>query len=251
MDDAQNICTSLMDKSLQYDPENPQTLQTLASILISMQQPEDAKARLQQSLALWMPGSEDEEEQGDQGEAGPASAMELPPYEFRINTAKLLIELGELDTALRVLDQLLSEDDNIMQVGKGGNVEALRRLPRAPFLTPLSPPSRPGLVLDGLGAAPGRRRRLRRVAAAGPRDIPEERVRDARGAGAYRGAAGVAWRQWQRGSTRGRRRGDGRSSLILRRRKRPRASTRHRCSHHQDVAHVIESGRLWPPYKES
>jgi len=83
-----------------------------------MQQPEDAKARLQESMVLWMPAAEDEDGDADAEHAASAdaNALDLPPYEFRINTVKLLIELGELETTFRVLDQLLSEDDSIMQV---------------------------------------------------------------------------------------------------------------------------------------
>ncbi len=45
----------------------------------------------------------------------------MPPpraasYLFRINTAKLLLELGQHETAAEVLDALLAEDDAVAQV---------------------------------------------------------------------------------------------------------------------------------------
>lgn len=96
-----------------------------------MAQPEDALRYLNQSLALWYKEpSEDEdaeeEEEEDQKmtddaaeQAAPADDDDddkLPPYEFRINTAKLLLELGDTERALAILDQLLIEDEEIMQV---------------------------------------------------------------------------------------------------------------------------------------
>ena len=42
--------------------------------------------------------------------------MDLPPYEFRINTAKLLIELEQYEDASYVLGQLMREDDEVVQV---------------------------------------------------------------------------------------------------------------------------------------
>lgn len=41
---------------------------------------------------------------------------QLPPYEFRVNTAKLLLELHQFDAGCDVLSQLLLEDDHVMQV---------------------------------------------------------------------------------------------------------------------------------------
>ena len=41
------------------------------------------------------------------------SAAQLPLYPFRINTAKLLMEVGEGEEAATVLDRLLLEDDSV------------------------------------------------------------------------------------------------------------------------------------------
>lgn len=96
----------------------------MASIHISMCDNETALQFLQKSMQLWQPRRRqpemDQRDEGDEGDDTQDCDCDegtgLPPYEFRINTAKLAIELGQLDSALHVLEQLLSEDDHIMQV---------------------------------------------------------------------------------------------------------------------------------------
>ncbi|EGD79750.1 hypothetical protein PTSG_10734 [Salpingoeca rosetta] len=160
---AQDVCMELMKKALDFDPNNVQALQTLASIHISLSEPEQAREYLFRSLDEWwkfrkgahgmdVAGEGDDDDEGDDNDdgdtTGGATAMDddddddngeedddvigdddddekqldpdemvyVPPYEARINAAKMLIELGELDLALELLDLLIAEDDEIMQV---------------------------------------------------------------------------------------------------------------------------------------
>eukprot|EP00055_Hartaetosiga_balthica_P009246 m.36426 g.36426 ORF g.36426 m.36426 type:complete len:384 (+) comp6668_c0_seq4:106-1257(+) len=146
VEDAQETCLVLMQKALEYDPNNVQALQTLASIHISMSEVDKARDYLYRSLELWWPsnnsssnkmndaqdgdgmalvtqekekggaddnGDDDDEEDEDNVEEGVPFA---PPYEARINVVKLLIELEDFDRALTVLDMLIAEDDTITQV---------------------------------------------------------------------------------------------------------------------------------------
>ena len=156
VEDAQETCLTLMHKALDYNPRSAQALQvrrrvvfksdhtaplspspkTLASVHMSMAEPDEARTFLDRSLALWLRPEKSSEKDGvdgeddaddDEAEDAEESGMdvgedeldELPPYEFRINTAKLLLELGDTQRALVVLEQLLLEDDEIMQVGNG------------------------------------------------------------------------------------------------------------------------------------
>eukprot|EP00054_Salpingoeca_dolichothecata_P022394 m.146712 g.146712 ORF g.146712 m.146712 type:complete len:183 (+) comp24326_c0_seq1:160-708(+) len=125
-----------MEKALQYDNTNIQALQTMASIHISLQKPEEALHWLRQSVQLWhkppsantnpeTEQSKEEEEDDDDYEDidddddiddKEEKNSQLPAYEFRINTAKLLVELGELETACEILDRLVIEDDQVLQV---------------------------------------------------------------------------------------------------------------------------------------
>ncbi|EDQ86039.1 uncharacterized protein MONBRDRAFT_33988 [Monosiga brevicollis MX1] len=120
-DEAQDTCLALMDKALAYDPTNIEALQTLSSIHMSMSQPDQAWELLNRSLAVWWyPLNGDADQQGageamdvDDDAAAPAA---IPPYELRINTCKLLIEMEQYQLAVEVAAHLLEEDEQIMQV---------------------------------------------------------------------------------------------------------------------------------------
>lgn len=75
---------------------------------------------MEQSLLLWMTPEAEEGADADELEG---DVHDMPPYEFRINASKILLELNQIDTALEVLDQLLAEDDTIMQVSIGQRVQ--------------------------------------------------------------------------------------------------------------------------------
>lgn len=135
-------------------------MQTLASIQISLSNPEKAKEYLFRSLDQWwgymkhsqnqrnsnqdsdsqkqMDESDDKhmtasytvheddndadnddlilDKSSDKSDDVDDDLQYLPPYEARINAAKMLIELEEYALALELLDLLISEDDAIMQV---------------------------------------------------------------------------------------------------------------------------------------
>eukprot|EP00730_Choanoeca_flexa_P000455 TRINITY_DN10203_c0_g1_i1.p2 TRINITY_DN10203_c0_g1~~TRINITY_DN10203_c0_g1_i1.p2 ORF type:complete len:369 (+),score=89.55 TRINITY_DN10203_c0_g1_i1:1953-3059(+) len=129
--EAQDTCLALMEQALNYAPSNVEALQTLASIKISTQEPEEAKILLMRSLEYWWYPLQDTVPDGDadnndkdddNGDDSMNVAADvnlfsgLPPYEFRINTVKLLLELGEHVLAAEMAAALQEEDDTIMQV---------------------------------------------------------------------------------------------------------------------------------------
>ena len=62
-DGAQEACVDCCERALQYDPECAEAMQTMASVSISIHQPEAALSWMQQSLALWhKPPSEDDDD---------------------------------------------------------------------------------------------------------------------------------------------------------------------------------------------
>ncbi|KJE89691.1 hypothetical protein CAOG_001124 [Capsaspora owczarzaki ATCC 30864] len=139
-DNAEELCGTLLEAAIAEDPTNAEAIQTFASYQISKQNPERALALLRDSLALWhrrragydtyrINPNEDLEDDMDPEVADLRQVVDpmldgedvmddqdLPPYDFRINTAKLLIELEQYEDASYVLGQLMREDDEVVQV---------------------------------------------------------------------------------------------------------------------------------------
>lgn len=78
----------------------------LASLRVEQQKPEEALQHLRTSMQKWFPSLQrmladadsqdsDEEEQNDMNEAEDVLDAQIPSFEFRFETAKLLIELDE------------------------------------------------------------------------------------------------------------------------------------------------------------
>jgi len=96
-DNAEPECQRLLSEALRLDPSNPEPLQLMASFKISQQNMEEALKYLIMSKDAWI--NRDVEN--------------MPAYEFRTQTAKLFIELQQMEPATEILDLLLEEyDDN-------------------------------------------------------------------------------------------------------------------------------------------
>ncbi|XP_075925375.1 uncharacterized protein LOC116948411 isoform X2 [Petromyzon marinus] len=112
-------CKQTLGQALEADSSNPEALQLMASYLFSTEQPQEGKVYLLQSLSAWLPSRQQGQEAENRTEA-PDDATEmlaqLPPYESRISTAKLLSEVEEYELASDVLEGLLEEDDEVVQV---------------------------------------------------------------------------------------------------------------------------------------
>ena len=78
----------------------------LASLRVEQKKPEEALQHLRTSMQKWFPSLQrmladadsqdsDEEEQNDMNEAEDVLDAQIPSFEFRFETAKLLIELDE------------------------------------------------------------------------------------------------------------------------------------------------------------
>jgi tetratricopeptide (TPR) repeat protein len=70
------------------------------SVRISQSKNAEALELLKKSYALWKD----------------AAYQDKPSYEFRHNTAKLFVELGEQRTAINIWEELLEEDDSIAEI---------------------------------------------------------------------------------------------------------------------------------------
>ncbi|KAG7317855.1 hypothetical protein KOW79_018890 [Hemibagrus wyckioides] len=118
---AAERCKEAIEKALHYDQNNPEALQLMASYLFSIEKPEEGRDYLIKSVSSWLPSRQKEEEssasleQADEDEEEGVQSN-IPPYESRITTAKLLIEVEEFEVATDVLEGLLEEDDEVVQV---------------------------------------------------------------------------------------------------------------------------------------
>ncbi|KAM4704807.1 uncharacterized protein WCC33_009623 [Rhinophrynus dorsalis] len=113
---AGDKCKEAIQKALEYEPSSSEALQLMASYLFSMQQAQEGKEYLLKSLASWLPSMQQKEEELQGACAEDPSELVLPPYESRINTAKLLIEAEEFELSAEILEALLEEDDEVVQV---------------------------------------------------------------------------------------------------------------------------------------
>jgi tetratricopeptide (TPR) repeat protein len=112
-ENAADLCKSNLDKSLYYDPKNPESLQLLASYWLSKDNLDEAKKSILESLDVWLPKYLEAEDAGPL--VDPSQAITLT-YDSRINTSRILTEVQEYDKAVTVLEQLIDEDDEVVVV---------------------------------------------------------------------------------------------------------------------------------------
>ncbi|XP_018545042.1 uncharacterized protein si:dkey-12j5.1 [Lates calcarifer] len=110
---AADKCREFIERALQYHHDNPEALQLMASYLFSTERNQEGREYLLKSVGLWLPAQK-QSVASSSTEEGMQS--EIPPYESRITTAKLLIESEEYEMAVDVLEGLLEEDDEVVQV---------------------------------------------------------------------------------------------------------------------------------------
>ncbi|XP_046846352.1 probable assembly chaperone of rpl4 [Xenia sp. Carnegie-2017] len=104
-EDAEASCKSYCNEAIQHDQNNPDAYQVMANCLLSEQKNEEAREALLKGMNLW------------RGIDDPVlKSSRIPSYDSRISLSKMLIEINEFDTAADVLGELLSEDDEVVQV---------------------------------------------------------------------------------------------------------------------------------------
>ncbi|XP_064387108.1 uncharacterized protein LOC135335514 [Halichondria panicea] len=108
--DAGSLCQEACSKALELCSGNAEALQVQASCLLSLERTDEAKETLVKSVSLWLPSGDDVTVMSLEGVA------DVPPYWSRVNTAKLLLEMGEHQTAFLVLEGLLKDDDEVIAV---------------------------------------------------------------------------------------------------------------------------------------
>ncbi|KAG6851109.1 hypothetical protein H0H93_000989 [Arthromyces matolae] len=95
--DADKTCENLLQQALQVDPNNPEALQTFASVRMSQQRPDDAKDCLEKAWTAWKDLDLDD--------------PRLPPIPTRLSLVRLFLELSLYTPALLVLQGVMAVDD--------------------------------------------------------------------------------------------------------------------------------------------
>ncbi|KAH9960847.1 hypothetical protein BC827DRAFT_1260642 [Russula dissimulans] len=111
---AESNCEELLKSALQIDPENTEALQTLASVRMSQQRPDEAKAMLEKAWLSWKDLDADD--------------PQLPPIASRLNLTKLFLELSLFTPALMVLQGIMASDDEEVEawyLEAGGKLDEL------------------------------------------------------------------------------------------------------------------------------
>ena len=112
-ENAEELCKSFLDKSLEFDSKNPESLQLLSSYWLSKENIDEARKAILESLDNWLPKYIEANESGPL--VDPTQAISLT-YDSRINTTRILTEVQEFDKAITVLEQLIEEDDEVVVV---------------------------------------------------------------------------------------------------------------------------------------
>ena len=100
-EDAEQRCEALVTEAMMIAPSSPETWQTVANVRISQLKWDEARAALKQSLELWQ----------DLPPEHPA----VPEFPTRISLARLLLEVEMEAEALKVLQRLVSDDDQSVE----------------------------------------------------------------------------------------------------------------------------------------
>lgn len=115
-EDAEIQSSSWLERAMDTDPTNPEVFRVLADLRMCQEKPEEAREFIQKACSLWaaeldkLISPEESEDSSDDA----ALMAEFPSYESRISGAKILIELGDFEMAVSVLEQLLKEDDSVL-----------------------------------------------------------------------------------------------------------------------------------------
>ena len=100
--EAEILCEQYIMQALSISPHGSEPLQTLASLRISQQRPDEAVSALKSNLAVWK-------------DLSPDSPL-YPAYSSRMALTRLLMETGLLDEAIWVLNGLRETDDEVVDL---------------------------------------------------------------------------------------------------------------------------------------
>ncbi|KIM33223.1 hypothetical protein M408DRAFT_326009 [Serendipita vermifera MAFF 305830] len=96
-EEAETSCESLLNLALQADPRSSEVLQSMASVRMSQQRPDEARSYVEQAWGLW--------------KDLPSGDASLPPIPTRLSLTRLFLELSMYKEAMIVLNGVIEVDD--------------------------------------------------------------------------------------------------------------------------------------------
>eukprot|EP00088_Acartia_fossae_P065902 TRINITY_DN813_c0_g1_i1.p1 TRINITY_DN813_c0_g1~~TRINITY_DN813_c0_g1_i1.p1 ORF type:complete len:377 (-),score=93.86 TRINITY_DN813_c0_g1_i1:195-1325(-) len=105
--EAEQESKSCIERSVEADNTNPEAYQAQANYALVTGQTEIAKSAINKSLDLWLPDQIKFLEDG----TGKETSLS---YTFRTATVKILLDLEDFENAVKILDSLLEEDDEVV-----------------------------------------------------------------------------------------------------------------------------------------
>jgi len=100
-EDAEQRCETLVTEAMMIAPNSPETWQTVANVRISQEKPDEARSALRKSLELW--------------QDLPTEHALVPDFPTRISLSRLLLEVEMEEEALKVLQRLVTDDDQSVE----------------------------------------------------------------------------------------------------------------------------------------
>lgn len=107
---ASSTCDTLLSRALEVDPQNLETLQTLASVRLSQEKPEEALQALR-TFPLPPPDPHSLNTSTTDPQSYASLLLNALPIPVRITRAKLLLECNAYSDALSLLEGVLAADD--------------------------------------------------------------------------------------------------------------------------------------------
>ncbi|TFK95488.1 hypothetical protein BDV98DRAFT_608921 [Pterulicium gracile] len=108
---AEQTCESLLNLALHSDPNNPEAQQSLASVRLSQNRPEEALSILLHAYASWRHLVPSILPSDDVPPPDASISPLIPPIPTRLAMTRYFLELGRYTEALEVIQSIMGEDD--------------------------------------------------------------------------------------------------------------------------------------------
>jgi len=113
--DAEKQCLGNIQNAISVDSNNPEAYLCMTSYLLLKEKKTEAKEMLNKSLSFWYPQIQSIFNGTADQAVDPVEFCTLP-YNSRVTTVKLLLEVEDFEVASDILEALLSENDEDVEV---------------------------------------------------------------------------------------------------------------------------------------